>query len=211
MKPFKIQSSELSVDNVQTIIKLLRHGEAVIIPTETVYGIACSMDEKAFLNLYFLKNRELAKPLPVLVYNIEQIKKLCVNIPSDFWVFAEHFLPGPLTVVLKKNPSLDLSCLDKDTIAIRFSSHKVTQLIAQEYGEPLFLSSANLSGKAAAKDLQELEPELSEGVSAIIDAGPLPSVVPSTIISLVHAKPKLLRVGAIAPSDIESFMGWNFN
>lgn len=210
MKSFKISTSELFTEKIHQIVSFLQCGEAVVLPTETVYGIACSMDADAFLNLYFAKNRAISKPLPVLVSNIEQVKKLCVDIPSDFWVFAEHFLPGPVTVVLKKNPNLNLPCLDMDTIAIRYSNHKIVQLIAAAYGEPLFLSSANLSGATDAKTVAQIETDLGEQVKVIVDDGDLFEAVPSTIISLVNNKPKLLRTGLVAPSDIESFMGWRF-
>lgn len=211
MKPFKIKSSELTESNLQHAINFLRNNQAIVIPTETVYGIACNMNQSAALNLYFAKNRSLAKPLPVLISNIDQVKKLCIDIPSDFWVFAEHFWPGPVTVVLKKNPQLNMPCLDPETVAIRFSSHKITQKISQEYGEPLFLSSANISGKVDATSLEDIENDLGGVIKAIINDGDLTAAVPSTIINLANQKPKLIRVGALAPEDIENFMGWRLS
>lgn len=175
-------------------------------PTESIYGIACSMESLAFEKLYKAKLRSLDKPLPVLVSSLDQINDLAVEIPESFYALAERFLPGPLTVVLKKKPQLNYACFEQGSIAIRFSSYKVTQKIVQSFGKPLLLSSANLSGGPNLEDVDQIIEAVGGLVSAIVDDGALSQAIPTTIVSFLSDTPVILREGVISKTDLQAIL-----
>lgn len=187
--------------------QLFEQKELVVLPTETIYGIACLIEPVAFEKLYAAKLRSYDKPLPVLISDLNQVDDLTVEIPEIFWKLADKFLPGALSIVLKKNPKLNYACFDGNSVVIRFSSHQTTQKIAKTVGRPLLLSSANLSGGPNLESPEEIQREIGLFVAAIVDDGNCANTVASTIVSLLDPMPKIVREGAISKSDIEKVIG----
>lgn len=151
---------------------------------------------------FIAQSNDHRKPLPVLISSLDQINDLAVDVPELFWTLADKYLPGPLTIILKKNPELSMACLDPNSVAIRFSSHEATQKIAHSYGKPMFLSSANISGHTNACSVDEIEESLGDHVAAIVDDGPLDLPEPSTIISLTDEQPKIIRQGKVKVDEV---------
>lgn len=200
----RIKTDELNQEKLSLIKRVFQNNGLIVMPTESIYGIACRMEPLAFEKLYSAKLRSYDKPLPVLISSLDQLYDLAIEIPEIFYCLADRFLPGPLTVILKKNPKLNYACFDQNSIAIRFSSHEITQKIAQSFGKPLLLSSANISGGPNLEKVDQIELAVGDLVEAIIDDGDLKQSIPSTILSFVTDKPKILREGAILRSDLDT-------
>lgn len=187
----------------------LMGGRAVVMPTETVYGVGALMLSSTGLNALFeLKGRSKDKPLAVLVSSIHQVALIAKELPPIFHRLAKAFLPGPLTVIVKAKPGLSPLVTMNGTIAIRFSSHMMAQRLVQLAGAPLALTSANISGLPSVVRGSDAYEELGGRVDTILDDGVVPLGFESTIISIADPdRPKLLREGIISRNEVEEVIG----
>jgi len=195
---------------LQRAARLLQQGALVAIPTETTYGLAASiLNESALKSLYTVKNRKAASPLPVQVANLDQLKFITRELPSQFNVIAKHFLPGPITVVLKKNPHLsDIITGGKDTVAVRISSNMTVKRMIELVGCPLAMPSANLSGNPSPTCAKHVLEDFNGKIQGIVDGGETEFGLESTVLSLENPdKPILLRFGVIGQREIEKALG----
>lgn len=189
--------------------RLLQQGALVAVPTETTYGLAASiLNETALKNLYAIKNRSKAMALPVQVANFDQLKFITCNISSEFEVLAKHFLPGPLTIVLKKNPHLSNTITaEKDTVAVRISSNKLVRRLIELVGCPLAIPSANLSGNPSPTCAKHVLEDFNGKIHGIVDGGEAEFGLESTVLSLEDpTTPILLRFGMITQREIEKVL-----
>lgn len=186
------------------IAALLAH-EPVVIPTETVYGLAARIfDEEAVAKIYRLKKRPRDNPLIAHIGMMSQIQDIAVDIPQDFYTLAEAFFPGPLTVVLKRHSSVPSICSGGlDTIAVRMPCHPIALELIKRIGEPLVAPSANISGKPSPTCVEHVYEDFQGQVPCIIDGGPCVYGLESTVVSLVHERPTLLRPGEISKKKLE--------
>jgi len=191
--------------NFELAVDLLKRGEPVVFPTETVYGLGAPIfDEKAILKIFAIKNRPADNPLIVHVFSIEQALELCTCPPPAFWTLANRFWPGPLTLILKKNDSVpSIVSAGHPTIAIRIPSHKIALELIRRVGQPLAAPSANLSGRPSPTSARDAAEDLEGRVQLILDGGECQFGVESTVLSLVSSTPLLLRPGAISQEEIE--------
>lgn len=199
-------SSHHQDDSLRQAARFLQQGFLVAMPTETTYGLAASIFNKTALErLYQIKQRSKRLPLPVQVANIEQIKWITKEIPSDFDRLANSFLPGPLTVVLKKSDRIpDLITANRQTVAVRFSSNKVATKVVELAGCPVALSSANRSGHPSCVSARHVLEDFRGKVECIVDGGDAKFGLESTLISLENPEaPLILRLGAISQNAIE--------
>lgn len=189
--------------------ELLRKGEVVAFPTETVYGLGARVfDEKAIQKIYALKGRPSDNPLIVHIGREEEIELLAAQIPDDAYLLQKHFFPGPLTLVLKRNqrvPSIVSAGLP--TIALRMPSHPIALKLIQTLEEPIAAPSANLSGRPSPTRREHVLEDFQEKIPLILDGGPCEWGIESTVISLVHPQPMLLRPGVIKKEEIERVLG----
>lgn len=191
-------TDEASLEEAAALIK---KGKIVAFPTETVYGLGASMhSEDAIKQIYAVKGRAFTKPLAAHVYSLKQVEMIAEVNPS-FYDLAKRFLPGPLSIILKKKSFIsNIAC--QETIAIRMPDHKTALSLIEKVGHPLFATSANRSQNPSHKEAKSIYHEFDGKIAAVIDAGFSPLGVESTIISLVDPKqPKILRIGPI-PSSI---------
>lgn len=188
-------------------IEWLKRGEPVIIPTETVYGLAASVfNPTAIKKIFEIKGRPLDNPLIVHVANWEQVLLLTPHIPTDFQVLGQKFWPGPLTIIVERRPEIpDIVSAGHPTIAIRMPQHPKARQLIEKFGEPLVAPSANLSGRPSPTRLQDAKDDL--GNVPGIDGGECEIGIESTVLSLVHPKPTLLRPGAITREMLEQTLG----
>jgi L-threonylcarbamoyladenylate synthase len=190
------------------ILNSIFEGYPIAFPTETVYGLGTPISNKQGVKgIFRIKGRELTKPLAAHISNYEQLSGLSNEIPSDFFVLAEHFLPGPLAIIIKKATSIDeqVTC-GFDTISIRFPESLIACKLIDIIGEPIAATSANLSGNLSAISAEAVFKELNGKIKYIIDGGITKYSQESTIISIVDEKPMILRNGVIKKSSIEEVL-----
>ena len=171
---------------------LLEAGELVVVPTETVYGIAC--DPAHLKKLYAAKERERGKPVARLAASLAQVEALGAKFGKYGRLLAEKYWPGPLTLVLDTP--------DGPT-GFRVPAHEVPLALARAFGKPIALTSANKSGNADAVSVQEAFQSLKNHVALFLDAGECSGKVPSTVVQCTDSGVKILREGAVSKAEIE--------
>ena len=184
------------------IEKTLAAGGAVVLPTETVYGLfAQALNEEAVERVYELKRRPRDKALNLNVASLEEIYAFSKNQPTYLDQLYQAFLPGPLTIILQANDQVPTWInSDMDTVGFRIPKHPVTLDLISKYG-PLIGPSANLSGKASGTSFQQIMMDFQEEVSGVEDDAFLTGQ-DSTILDLSGEKALILRQGAITREDI---------
>ncbi len=188
------------------LIKALRSGQVVAIPTETYYGLAVDpFEEQALERLFRLKRRPASKPVPVIIGKREQLTLLVQKISESHRLLIERFWPGPLTLLFWAKPGLpDLLTGKAKKVAVRLTSHPLAQELAAVFG-PLTATSANLSGASPAVKAEEVLRELPD-VDLVLDAGVCPGKVPSTLLDLTVDPPQILREGRVTKDELCTFL-----
>ena len=184
------------------IEKTLAAGGAVVLPTETVYGLfAQALNEEAVERVYELKRRPRDKALNLNVASLEEIYAFSKNQPTYLDQLYQAFLPGPLTIILQANDQVPTWINSgMDTVGFRIPKHLVTLDLIRKYG-PLIGPSANLSGKVSGTSFQQIVMDFQEQVSGVEDDAALTGQ-DSTILDLSGEKALILRQGAITREDI---------
>jgi tRNA threonylcarbamoyl adenosine modification protein (Sua5/YciO/YrdC/YwlC family) len=184
---------------IATAALAVQRGKLVVFPTDTVYGIgADAFDAAAVRRLLAAKGRGRDMPPPVLVSTPTTLDALAVGVPSYARALIEELWPGPLTVVCRQQPSLQWDLGDtRGTVAVRMPDHEVALQLLARTG-PMAVSSANLTGKDAATDADSAEEMLGDSVEVLLDGGPTPGSVPSTIVDATGESGRVLRLGAIS-------------
>ncbi|MBR2180429.1 MAG: threonylcarbamoyl-AMP synthase, partial [Oscillospiraceae bacterium] len=188
---------------------LLKNGEVVAIPTETVYGLAASaFSTDAVGKIFKAKGRPQDNPLIVHISDFDDLAKITEEVPESAVKLAENFWPGPLTMILKKNEKIPLEVTaGRSTVAVRFPSHKYARAVIEAAGVPLAAPSANLSGKPSPTSAQHVMRDLAGKIPMIIDGGECEVGLESTVIDLTGEKPMLLRPGAVTLSELCRVLG----
>ena len=188
----------------------LAHGDIVAFPTETVYGLgANALDARAIAKVFAGKERPRFNPLIVHVPGLEAAERYAV-MNDTAWRLAEAFWPGPLSLVLKKRPACgiaDLVSAGLDTIALRAPAHPVAQALLEAAQLPIAAPSANRSGRVSPTTAAHVQAELGERPAMILDGGPCPLGIESTVVSVIEPEPGLLRPGALPREAIELVLG----
>ncbi|HET7355429.1 MAG TPA: L-threonylcarbamoyladenylate synthase [Nocardioidaceae bacterium] len=176
----------------------VQRGQLVVLPTDTVYGVgADAFQPEAVRRLLAAKGRGRDMPPPVLVSSAGTLDALAVGVPAYAQALVEELWPGPLTLVCKQQPSLRWDLGEtRGTVAVRMPDHEVALELLERTG-PLAVSSANRTGMDAATDADQAEEMLGESVEVLLDAGPTPGPVPSTIVDATGPAGRLLRAGAV--------------
>ena len=187
---------------MEKIKQELKNGGAVVLPTETVYGLfAKALDEKAVDHVYQLKRRPRDKALNLNVAHLDDILNFSKNQPPYLQKLVDSFLPGPLTIILEANDKVpDWVNSGLMTVGFRMPSHPVTLELIREFG-PLIGPSANISGRASGISFQEILKDFDQEVLGFEDDTFLTGQ-DSTIIDLSGSKVKILRQGSITQEDI---------
>jgi L-threonylcarbamoyladenylate synthase len=184
----------------------LEEGKLVVLPTDTVYGLAAdAFSPAAVRNLLAAKGRGRDMPPPVLVGAPTTLDALAVDIPSWLRSTVEALWPGPLTVICHQQPSLTWDLGDThNTVAVRMPADRRALALLKQTG-PLAVSSANTTGQPAAQTVQEAEDMLGGRVAVYLDGGPTSSSVPSTILDATGSTPRILRQGAVPLEALHAF------
>ncbi len=183
----------------------VRRGELVVIPTDTVYGLAAdAFSHDAVRALLDAKGRGREMPPPVLISAVTTLDALAEEVPDWARTLVEKFWPGPLTLVCRQQASLmwDLG-ETRGTVAVRMPDDEVALAVLERTG-PLAVSSANLTGRLAATDADAAEEMLGDAVAVIVDAGPSAGGEASTIVDATLPEGRVLRRGALSLDDLNA-------
>jgi L-threonylcarbamoyladenylate synthase len=188
---------------------VLRRGGLVAFPTETVYGLGASaLDAAAVARVFAAKGRPANNPLIVHLAGAADAARVCASWPEAAARLAEHFWPGPLTLVLPKRPELpDAVTAGGPTVAVRVPAHAVARALIATAGVPVAAPSANRSGYLSPTRAEHVLAGLDGRIDLVLDAGPVPGGIESTVLDLTGDPPRLLRPGLVSPAEIEAVVG----
>ena len=188
--------------------KLILNGELVVFPTETVYGLgADAFNEDAVKKIFIAKGRPQDNPLIVHISNVEQVKEIARDIPDDFFKIADKFMPGPISVVLKKGDKVPyIVTAGGDTVAVRMPENPIArELISRS--KPLAAPSANKSKHISPTTASHVYDDLKGEVPLIIDGGSCMVGIESTVLDLTTDTPTVLRPGAVTVEMLAEILG----
>ncbi len=177
----------------------IQRGQLVVLPTDTVYGLAAdAFNPTSVKRLLSAKGRGREMPPPVLVSARTTLEALAIDVPDWAHALVDELWPGPLTLVLRQQPSLQWDLGEtRGTVAVRMPDHEVAIELLSRTG-PLAVSSANKSGNPPATDADDAERQLGRLTRVLLDSGPTPGPVPSTIIDCTDETGRVLRLGALS-------------
>ena len=206
-EPFATESAEDRESAIEAASLAIQRGELVVLPTDTVYGVAAdAFDPAAVRALLAAKGRGREMPPPVLVSAVTTIDALAVNIPGYARALIDAFWPGPLTLVCHQQSSLQWDLGDtRGTVAVRMPDHDIALEILERTG-PLAVSSANRTGLPAATDADQALEMLGEEVAVIVDGGPSPGAAASTIVDATGPQGRILRRGALSLEQLNKVL-----
>jgi L-threonylcarbamoyladenylate synthase len=189
---------------IERAAAVIRHGGLVAFPTETVYGLgANALDEAAVRSIFAAKRRALDDPLIVHIASVDELPTVVAEVPPVARALAARFWPGPLTIVLPKASNVpDLVTAGLPTVAVRVPSHPVAQALIRATGVPVAAPSANLFTRTSATTADHVVEDLGDRVDLILDGGPAPHGIESTVVAIHDAEVRLLRPGATTPEAL---------
>ncbi|NOK59924.1 MAG: threonylcarbamoyl-AMP synthase [Chloroflexi bacterium AL-W] len=212
---FSIETQLLTVDSahpdlhiIQMAAYTLLEGKLVAFPTETVYGLgANATDMQAVDRIFVAKGRPSSDPLIVHIATHEQLSQVAHAVPAIALELARVFWPGPLTLILPRHPSIPSNVTaNRDTVAVRMPNHSVAQALLQVAAVPIVAPSANLFAHPSPTTAQHVFDDLHGRVDIILDGGPTPIGLESTVVSLIEDEPAILRPGGITVEALQKHL-----
>lgn len=188
---------------IEQAAEVLRDGRLVVVPTDTVYGVAADAFSRTGTRAVFAaKQRARSFPLPVLVQGPKQLTGLVTTVPEPAELLMAAYWPGPLTIVVASDPNLVWDLGEAEgTVAVRMPLDDTALELIRAVG-PLAVSSANRSGEPAATTVDEAREQLGEAVAVYLDDGPRNDLRPSTIVDLTRSEPRVLREGSLDTAEV---------
>lgn len=205
------QSPEVAMidgEEIKSASTLLKAGQLVAFPTETVYGLGCdAANADALARLYRVKGRPGDHPVIVHLASVEQLSDWAETVPEQALALAEKFWPGPMTLILKKSKKV-LSAVSggQDTVGLRIPSHPVALALLKEFNSGIAAPSANKHGKISPTTAEHVSSELGDLVAKVLDGGQCTVGIESTIIDLSGGMPRILRPGMITLEQIDAVL-----
>lgn len=195
-----------SFEAIKEALRIIQSGGLVAFPTDTVYGLAVDIHSRAAIDrIYEVKGRDMAKAIPVLISQMDQLNQVASDFPGCARRLAERYWPGGLTLVVPRLSSLPENLSSGPSVAIRMPDYPPVLTLLQHCG-PLAVTSANLSGKANPLSVADVMAQLNGKIDLILDGGKVSGGVPSTIVDCSVEPPVILRHGAISDEDILSII-----
>jgi len=203
------QTPAAFAEAVSRAAALLRSGELVAIPTETVYGLAANaLDGRAVAAIYRAKGRPAHNPIIVHVADLEMARRCVKEWPSGASHLARAFWPGPLTMVLPRSNQIpDVVTAGGETVGVRWPGHAFTQALIRACGFPLAAPSANLSNRVSPTTAEHVRRQLGDQVALIVDGGPATVGIESTVLDLTVSPYRILRPGMIHEESLTAVLG----
>jgi L-threonylcarbamoyladenylate synthase len=208
MKTIRMNPKNPSDKIIEETALSLKKGAVVAHPTETVYGLAANIyDQKSMQKIYDIKGRRTIKPLSIMVDTIDTIEEIIGELKPFERKFLEHFLPGPLTAVLKFRKSTDIPFFKgRKTIGIRIPDYAFCTELLKQTGFPITTTSANKSGMKSAEVAAEVATYFGNDIDLLVDGGRTEDGVSSTVVEFDGENVKILRKGAISSDKIEDYL-----
>ncbi len=196
-------------ENINKCAKEIRCGSVVAFPTETVYGLgANAFNETAVKKIFEVKGRPSDNPLIVHIASFDDVKKVAAEVPALAQKVMRKFMPGPITVVLKKRPEIpDCVTAGLGTVGVRMPAHAVCRNFLKSCATPVAAPSANLSTRPSPTKASHVLRDLKGKIEYILNGGSCKVGVESTIIDLSGKTPKLLRAGGISKEELQEVCG----
>jgi len=191
------------------VAEQIRAGSVLGMPTDTFYGLAADpFNLRAVEKIYDVKSRSRHKPLSLLVESVDQAEELTRPLPEEFYKLARKYWPGPMTLIVRAASRLPLKVTaNTGNVALRVPAAKIPVAVVRAAGVPLTATSANVSGAAECTTADGVRQQLGEFIPVIVDGGPTPRSVASTIVDLTDpAGWRVQREGAISAQEISDFL-----
>jgi L-threonylcarbamoyladenylate synthase len=195
-------------DAIDEAAKWIRLGYVVAMPTDTLYGLAADpFSETAVARVYDVKGRGADRALPLIAADVRQIAAHLGPLSEVSRRLADHFWPGPLTLLMPAARQLtrDVSG-GTGQVGVRVPADAIARSVCAACGHPVTATSANVSGHPAPATPDEVERALGDRIEFLLDAGPTPGGAPSTIVDASGAEPRLIRAGAISWDEIQAWL-----
>ena len=192
------------VEQLDTAVAALRAGGVVVIPTDTVYGLAAMPgDARAVRRLFRAKRREPEPGLPVLIADQADLARVAAAVPAPARRLAEAFWPGPLTLVLRRAPAFRGAALAEDEmVAVRIPAHEALRDLIRAAGGALLVAGANVAGRPGVRTTAEASAQVGRAVDLIVEGGPCAGGGESSIVDCSRMPLRLLREGAVSRGQI---------
>jgi L-threonylcarbamoyladenylate synthase len=191
----------------QMAVEALQSGKLIVLPTDTVYGVASALDEAAIDRIFAAKRRVPDKAVPVLLSDSDAVTQVARIFPDCARRLVEVFWPGPLTLALPKRDDLPSNLSNLATVGVRVPDHDATRAIIAAAGGALPVTSANHSDEPPACTIHLAINYLADTVSLYLDDGPCPGGVPSTVVTCDDEGVRVLRAGPISEDQLREALG----
>ncbi len=208
-KVLKIDSADIDKEAMKEAADLIREGELVAFPTETVYGLgADALHPEASKKIYAAKGRPSDNPLIVHISKFEDLVRIAKEVPSEAKKLSDAFWPGPLTMIVQKNDKVPYETTGgMDTVAIRMPNHPIALELIEQSGCLIAAPSANTSGKPSPTEASHVALDMDGRIPLILDGGAVGIGIESTIVDLTEETPMILRPGYITKEMLEEALG----
>jgi L-threonylcarbamoyladenylate synthase len=204
-----VDSTSPESDVIARAAEILRQGGLVAFPTETVYGLGASaLDAEATHRIFIAKGRPANNPVIVHIASVEDVHAVVADWPETAACLAMRFWPGPLTLVLPRSSRIpDVVTAGGPTVAVRMPAHPVARALIRAAGIPIAAPSANRATQLSPTRADHVVAGLAGRIDAILDGGPCPGGLESTVVDLTTTPPRLLRPGLITLGELEAVLG----
>jgi L-threonylcarbamoyladenylate synthase len=194
---------------VSNASKLIRSGEIVAFPTETVYGLGGNaLDPSSVTRIFEIKGRPPDNPLIVHIADMRMLEEIVIQIPLKAHRIIDKFWPGPITLVLKKSKIVpEITTGGLKTVAVRMPKNKIALALIRKSGTPIAAPSANISGRPSPTSAIHVKDDLDGKIKLILDGGSTRIGIESTVIDMTRRIPVILRPGGISKESIENEIG----
>ncbi|MGW1537641.1 L-threonylcarbamoyladenylate synthase [Streptomyces aureus] len=195
--------------DIERAAGVLRAGGLVALPTETVYGLGANAEDPAAVSRIFqVKGRPPSHPLIVHIAAVDQLDDWVEEVPATARLLAEHFWPGPLTLVLRRGDRVPLEATGGlETVAVRVPDHPLALALLSAFGGGVTAPSANRFGSVSPTTADHVRAELGDAVDFVLDGGSCQVGVESTIVDVTGETPSILRPGGVTREDLEAVLG----
>ena len=208
-KILKINPNKIIVSKIEEAADVIKNGNLVAFPTETVYGLGADVfNKKAISKIFKAKKRPFNDPLIVHIADIEELNLLTSQVSQVVLKLAEAFWPGPLTLVVKKSNSVsNLVTSGLDTVAVRMPNNNIALSLIRKSNTPIAAPSANLFGRTSPTEAWHVVDDLGGRIEVIIDGGKTKVGVESTVVDTTSVPVRLLRAGGVTVEQLQSVIG----
>lgn len=188
---------------ISQVARLLRQGELVAFPTDTVYGVGCDpWNAAAIAKLYAVKQRDQDKGIPILIADVADVNKVATHVSESALTLIRHFWPGPLSLILPRHPSLPEVISPNEFVAVRLPAHTVARNIIRKAGGAIATTSANRSGESPALNSKEAWDILAGQVAAVVDGYHAYHAAASTIVDCTTDSITIIRPGPVTLKEL---------